>query len=97
MSIILKGIDLPTNGETLIVGIYGNGLVSVEHSKPLVLPIEINADAIQIPKGHGRLIDADALELEKEVEIADDWKTAHEIANCVKYAPTILEAEENEC
>lgn len=38
-----------------------------------------------------RLIDADALmqELEREVELADDWKTAHEIANCVKYAPTV--------
>lgn len=57
MSVILKGVDLPTNGETLIVGIYGNGNVSVEHSKPLVLPIEISADAIQIPKGHGRLIE----------------------------------------
>ena len=61
MSIILKGIDLPTNGETLVVGIYGNGLVSVEHSKPLVLPIEINADAIQIPKGHGRIGDLEKL------------------------------------
>ena len=47
-----------------------------------------------LPKGHGRLIDADALELEKEVSMADDWKTAHEIANCVKYAPTIIEADE---
>lgn len=28
-------------------------------------------------------------ELEKEVELADDWKTAHEIANVVKYAPSI--------
>ena len=28
-------------------------------------------------------------ELEREVEMADDWKTAHEIANVVKYAPTI--------
>ena len=44
-------------------------------------------------KGHGRLIDADALDLEKEVSMADDWKTAHEIANCVKYAPTIIEAD----
>lgn len=93
MSIILKGIDLPTGGKTLIVGIYGNGLVSMEYTKPLALAIEINAEAIQIPKNHGRLIDADALELEKEVELADDWKTAHEIANCVKYAPTILDEE----
>ena len=36
-----------------------------------------------------RLIDADALNLDYEVEMADDWKTAHEIANIVKYAPTI--------
>lgn len=38
-----------------------------------------------------RLIDADALmkELEHEVDLADDWKTAHEIANVVKYFPAI--------
>ena len=46
-----------------------------------------------LPKHHGRLIDADALNLEKEVSMADDWKTAHEIANCIKYAPTIIEAD----
>lgn len=36
-----------------------------------------------------RLIDGDALNLDREVELADDWKTAHELANCVKYAPTV--------
>ena len=36
-----------------------------------------------------RLIDGDALDLDREVELADEWKTAHEIANCVKYAPTV--------
>ena len=35
-----------------------------------------------------RYIDADKLNLDAEVEMADDWKTAHEIANIVKYAPT---------
>lgn len=37
-----------------------------------------------------KLIDAVALmqELDREVEFADDWKTAHEIANIVKYFPT---------
>ncbi len=55
-----------------------------------------------------RLIDADALNLDYEVEMADDWNTAHEIANVVKYAPTIdvptwipcserLPEEETEC
>lgn len=36
-----------------------------------------------------RYIDADALNLEYEVDMADDWKTAHEMANIVKYAPTV--------
>jgi hypothetical protein len=36
-----------------------------------------------------RLIDANALNLEYEVDMADDWKTAHEMANIVKYAPTV--------
>lgn len=49
-----------------------------------------------LPKGHGRLIDADALDLEHEIDMADDWKTAHEIANCAKYAPTIIEADKSE-
>ena len=36
-----------------------------------------------------RLIDADALDLDREVDMADDWNTAHEMANLIKYAPTI--------
>ena len=35
-----------------------------------------------------RYIDADKLNLDEEVELADDWNTAHEIANIIKYAPT---------
>ena len=38
-----------------------------------------------------RLIDVDALNLDHEVEMADDWKTAHDIANHVKYAPVVDE------
>ena len=37
------------------------------------------------------------LELEKEVKLADDWKTAHEIANVVKYAPSIDIVRCGEC
>ena len=36
-------------------------------------------------------------ELEREVELADDWKTAHEIANVAKYAPTIEIVRCREC
>ena len=49
---------------------------------------------VEVPEPHGRLIDADSLNLDYEVEMADDWNTAHEIANCVKYAPTVIEAED---
>lgn len=99
MSIILKGIDLPTNGETLIVGIYGNGLVSVEHSKPLVLAIEINAEAIQIPKDHGRLIDADKLRKgfsRTESGYCGYWEFCdkpEDVQFLIDNEPTILEAE----
>lgn len=44
-----------------------------------------------------RLIDADALNLDYEVEMADDWKTAHEIANIVKYAPSVDAIEVVRC
>ena len=36
-------------------------------------------------------------ELEREVELADDWKTAHEIANVAKYAPSIDIVRCKEC
>ena len=94
MSIILKGIDMPKNGEMHRINIYDNGNTYIITSNILYETDRKDVEAMQIPTPHGRLIDADALELEKEVELADDWKTAHEIANCVKYAPTILEAEE---
>ena len=85
---------MPKNGEMHRINIYDNGNTYIITSNILYETDRKDVEAIQIPTPHGRLIDADALELEKEVELADDWKTAHEIANCVKYAPTILEAEE---
>lgn len=49
MSIILKGIDLPKDIDEFRLIINGRSIA--------IEPTE----AIQIPKGHGRLIDADAL------------------------------------
>jgi len=100
MSIILKGIDMPKSCGKCEFNYNLEG-GSYEWWECVILHDDINqfdtrrtdCPLIEIPTPHGRLIDADALELEKEVELADDWKTAHEIANCVKYAPTILEAE----
>ena len=92
MSILIKGIDLPKDDNYIVLEIEKNGTVEAYSSTLGV--VDGDPIAIQIDRPHGRLIDAEALELEKEVELADDWKTAHEIANCVKYAPTIIEAEE---
>lgn len=47
-------------------------------------------EGIVLPEGCGDLIDRDALNLDYEVSMADDWKTAHEIANCVKYADAVI-------
>lgn len=94
MSIILKGIDLPTNGETLIVGIYGDGNVSIEHSKPLVLAVDPNAEAIQIPEDHGRLIDGDELVKHLRKDPLFDLVERYGVSGVIESRPVILEAEE---
>jgi len=88
MSILIRGVDLPTN-DSLVIRIFPTGDVADQYGR-----IDERIKAIEIPP-HGDLIDRDALDLEREVELADDWKTAHEIANCVKYAPTVIEADED--
>ena len=72
----------------------------VLHKKLMVMDLQEIENAIKngtvLPKGHGDLIDRDTLNLDYEVSMADDWKTAHEIANCVKYAPTLIPADKGE-
>ena len=53
MSLILKGIDLPNSGQI--------ELIIRPHGKVLSNTRGIYAEAIQIPKGHGRLIDRSVL------------------------------------
>lgn len=50
---------------------------------------EIVDEAVHRFLPQGEWIDRTALleELEKEVKMADDWKTAHELFNVVKYFP----------
>lgn len=56
-------------------------------------------DAIILPKGHGRLIDADALNTRMEQrmnEIGDDesiWETSSVATALDMFAPTIIEAD----
>jgi hypothetical protein len=91
MSFIVKGIDLPKE-YTRVIAITPNG--EVWQVNPIGKNERLEAQAIQIPKEHGRLGDLD--ELNKSVH---KWNPAftygrtaftREIGN----APTILEAEE---
>jgi len=81
MSIILKGIDMPIEGELRLI-ISKNGMIcGAEYPKVRhTYPLNLDAKAIQIPKNHGRLIDADKYQYPGDLE----------------YEPTILESEGND-
>ena len=66
MSLILKGIDMPQMGETKRIVLYDNGDIVVneegwDEDGCRCYKTSYDVQAIQIPKGHGRLIDADKL------------------------------------
>lgn len=98
MSMILKGIDLP-KGDTaeVIIRIQPNGEVRDSHG------ILLDVETIQIPKGHGRLIDRSVL-LEEYQNLCNgllcrDCPFFNERNRCnieewILNQPTILEAEE---
>ena len=82
MSVLIKGIDLPTKGNPITVTIYPDGTAEWEAQHK-------TGCAIPVPK-HGRLIDADAL----EDFIRRDWdKNDHWIADVVCSRPTIIPAD----
>lgn len=94
MSIILKGIDMP-KGDTaeVIIRIQPNGEVRDLHG------ILLDAQAIQIPTPHGRIIDGDKLYKDFENYCSGECDCCvHETENyncgLIANAPTILEAEE---
>lgn len=104
MSFIIQGVDLPKGYNALHMRVQSDGVVRyiIEGDDPV--HIIDGARAIQLPKGHGRLIDADALETVFQDMAKCEWNqkafpiswayafedTIDEIQN----APTILEAEE---
>lgn len=92
MAIIIKGVDLPKEGEaTLVLAIdIDETVLKMEHHEWHYTDIE----AIQIPKGHGRLIDANKLEIHEIVNNPILRDFAYVYADDIEYAPTILESEE---
>ena len=63
---------------------------NIKNDLPIYLAEE-NVVAI-LPKGHGRLIDADELELDADWDDYYDGYTAYS-ESMIKYAPTIIEAD----
>ena len=82
MSIILKGIDLPkTDGTTFQISYFTKDQFITE-SYPI-------SRLIQIPKGHGRLIDEDEIYEQPHCGECNDATV-----DAINNAPTILDAEE---
>lgn len=86
MSLILKGIDLDTDYGLCILTI--NGELITANGKHI--------QAIQIPKGHGRLIDGDwaKYNLENYSDLPTKYLHMDLVREAIEDAPTILEAEE---
>ena len=104
MSLILIGIDLPKNKQTTIIEIHPSGSCSVmrtENGECYELEIVSDAEAIQIPTPHGRLIDGDELRKSHCVEClyypneckGDDCDS-DSVYHIDYIAKTILEAED---
>ena len=92
MSFIVKGIDMPKEGELHLI-ITKNGIIyGAEYPNKIkhAYPLNLEAQAIQIPKGHGRLGDLDYLyDRFKSNKCPDE-----NVYRLIREEPTILEAEE---
>lgn len=96
MSIILKGIDLPKEGEWLEVIIKPSREVIVDtirYKDNALLKTEYKS-ASQIPKGHGRLIDADELVKHLRKDPLFDLVERYGVSGVIESRSVILEAEE---
>ena len=97
MSFIVKGINLPKQGTVMHLIVQSDGktqYITMGNGEPIFCKV---AQAIQIPKGHGRLIDGD--ELKKRLYGYERWtgidEAPYEYAEQEVYdASTILEGEE---
>lgn len=92
MSLILKGIDMPncSNEDCIVVIRKDKAEVWQTGFK------ERTVEAIQIPKDHGRLIDADELVKHLRKDPLFDLVERYGISGVIESRPMILEAEETD-
>ena len=84
--ILIKGMQMPKNGETITITICGDGIVFEEWKEPGSV-----FKAVPVPP-HGRLIDADALDM-NYIHIRDDGMKIY-TQRAIDNAPTIIPASE---
>ena len=94
MSVLVEGMDMPTDGGTICVYKVSGKFFAARAGKDELFPI------IPIPELHGRLIDADALyshikdEQRKCNYPCDGWSECQVALGFVNSAPTVIPAEE---
>ena len=96
MSVIIKGIEIPTGQRYVDVRVFENGTASIQTGES---PFYKLLDVVELPAHHGRLIDADALIRSLEVDPVEcpgypEPEYLGEIIELCREAQTIVEASE---
>lgn len=92
--ILIRGMEMPSAEQGLrTINIYADGVVT-NYAE------EVIATAIALPEGHGRLVDADALEKTVGEAVYQYWNSngggyylAEDAIPDIRFAPTIVPAE----
>ena len=89
MTILIKGMEMPKAGETIIIAENVDGTIygRLEHGDDWY-PL------IEVPTPHGRLVDATELLRDSGGIILETIDDHEEVEEMIKDAPTVIEAEE---
>lgn len=92
MAILIKGIDLPKEGEDITLEINHKGDVRAYSTE--LKETDTDTQAIQIDRPHGRLIDKDELLSHLKKDPLFSLVERYGVSGVIESRPTILEAEE---
>lgn len=93
MSILIEGMEMPTEDEEIIIRIDSNGTVMTEYALPIS-----GTKAVSVPP-HGRLGDLDKLNEEVRLLINENMLSrddARDLLGTVADAPTVIPASGTE-
>lgn len=92
MSILIKGIGLPEEGEDITLEINHKGDVRAYSTE--LKETDTDTQAIQIDRPHGRLIDKDELLSHLKKDPLFSLVERYGVSGVIESRPTILESEE---